>query len=164
MPEIIEILWPQTPPTFTVDTTGPLFVGFDAPFTATDYRDANNSTNFQPEDNFIIESYGISFDYCFSPSTTDIRTNLRRFQNPNTYNISEINSHFLIPINGAEIPLGVFVPFRDPDLAFDPSLPYSLRLTGISGEISMVNVPAVLNGEVLQALPWVKVRHNLPLG
>lgn len=162
MAEFIEILRPETNPTFTVDTSvNEVNVNAYPQVNGVLVDHTGGGTELIPEDNFIILQYGISFPYCFTPATPGMLFWLSRYQGGALYPVLEINQRLPNQVWNTEIELGTFVPFRDDRIAaIDYALNYELLVSDFQGTISMIGVPDSLHGQELEFEPWVKIKHN----
>jgi hypothetical protein len=129
---------------------------------------------FQAGDSIRILSAGVALPYGFSKGLTGFYLNFHAFddtdvelgaQAPSLY-----QGDYCIPYENAEIAFDVFCPY--PYVVLGRKFCLVARILNSTqdsssftfGTVSMVGVPAsIVNGTVLNAVPFVKVLHNLPL-
>lgn len=79
---------------------------------------------------------------------------------------------FYVPIENYEYVLNNYIdvtkgPFRDSVGGLHTSIPGNftiyLSIDPATVKVSMVNVPAVLNGQIMRITPFIKILHNLPM-
>lgn len=73
------------------------------------------------------------------------------------------SGHIRVPFENYEISLGVFV--DSAKLLLDEDFKLSVRVPFTSGiadypQVSMLNVPAAVDGEIYYVIPFVKIEHN----
>lgn len=182
MSEVIDILTPATDqlPTFTVDTTGPLSVDLiPNPAGTQVLYSGNGLSKFVRGDSFIVLSCGYLIPEGF------------RFYGYEEVGIIKTPVPMLLLTarpqgGGIDIPITSFgnlgimrIPFPNYELSIGTFTdPEANNLTGATFElkeafpyptgidymqVSMINAPAVLNGEVFKVVPWFKILHNFPL-
>lgn len=123
---------------------------------------------FRPKDNCFIETVSLSLPACFSTMnlTADdpMSANIAWKSTAGVpFPMDELNGNgygfFGIHCENQEIPLNIYVTY--------PALPIvvGMAFEGVikKANISMVNVPAVLNGVVFPVYLYLKVKHNLPM-
>ena len=187
MSEIIDILTmlPAESPKFTVDTTGPLTVPLlkgplgSAPFLNYFYS-AGGKSVFQAGDNFTILSMGFVFPESFVMAKAAANT----FQNNLSFALglektTAAGPYLLpnfgvegiqLPLENYEQPLGIFIDVEKVN-AILLTVSYSLfnvmryldDAAPIYPAVSMIGVPAALNGTVQHVSAFVKILHNYPL-
>jgi hypothetical protein len=182
MAERIDILMPQVDaaPTFTVNNAvNSVDLVPNPAGTQVMYAGANVS-KFQRGDSFIILSCGYFIPEGFRiygyeeagllkwpvpillltgrPAGGGIDITINSFGN---------NGQLRVPFPNYEFSIGTFC---DPEAdGFSPGATFELKeafpyVSGIdSVQVSMINVPAALNGVIFKVIPWVKVLHNFPL-
>jgi len=155
--------------TFTVDTSGPLEVAITpADAFLVGAVGAGLDTYFDQEDNFRLLSLWVVYPYCFCQGNTDvlrmqIRGRSKAVAHPLiTFNMRAMpsNGWQFIPVENVETGLGTFVNYdNNPDTPPDPWGLYA-RVTGY---VSMVNAPDVLDQQELDVWAYAKVAHNIPM-
>jgi hypothetical protein len=180
MSEIVDIL--SLPigsgPTFQVNTTGPLYVEV-VPTQGTLFQNALGHNNFQGGDSIICLSCGFTLPENFVLSNmSSINSGTQFYPSLEVlgYDLLMPAPHlFTIPIFGNA--QGVLLPMSDFEFtingfynASQHSTPYSIQCTFPSHtplvkkmRISMVNVPAALNGVVEEVGIFMKILHSLPM-
>jgi len=176
--EIIDILTPDNDklPTFQVNTavTNVLVTGIAAP--GAKLTSANGVfSRFQRGDNFTILSVGVFVPERFCiwdyPDVSGIKRSSPLMQLNGTLgggltpiftfgNIGDMK----IPFQNYEFSIGVFNDTERLgliDASFELSMLYPVVANTLS--ISMVDVPAVMNGLIFRIVPFIKVIHNFPL-
>lgn len=182
MPEIIDVLTPEVDqcPTFTVDTTGPLFVNVVPNPAGTQIMYAGTGqSKFVRGDSFIVLSCGYLLPeafriYGYGPlgigKTAVPLLLLSARPQGGGIDIPIISFGNLgllrLPFPNYELSIGTFC---DPEANNLTGATFQLKEqfpypTGIEFlRVSMVNVPAVLNGVEFKVVPWFKVLHNFAL-
>lgn len=171
MSERIDVLtpWLAQCPQFTVDTTGPLFVAV-APTVGivTMYSDDAILNVFRRGDNLTVLSMGyfvpdnfLTYEYVGLATMPAMRLYAHRITHADDIPLTQFGADGVIraPFPNYEMAMGVSIEAED-------FLGDSFRLAvdfNLPGRISMVNVPAALNGEVYHVVPFLKVLHNFPL-
>lgn len=182
MAEIIDVLTPEVDqcPTFTVDTTGPLSVDVIPNPAGTQVMYAGTGqSKFVRGDSFIVLSCGYFVPegfriYGYEAAGTmklpfpllllSARTAGAGIDNPI---LSFGNLGLLrMPFPNYELSIGTFC---DPEannltgatFQLKEAFPYPSGIDSL--QVSMVNVPAALNGIVFRLVPWFKVLHNFAL-
>lgn len=182
MPEIIDILMPNVDaaPTFTVNiAVNSVDLVPNPAGTQVMYAGANVS-KFVRGDSFIVLSAGYFVPEGFRiygyeeagllkwpvpilllsgrPAGGGIDITINSFGN---------NGQLRMPFPNYEISIGTFCDPEQNNLS--PGATFELKeafpvVSGIdSVQVSMINVPAALNGIVFKVIPWIKVLHNFPL-
>lgn len=157
---------------FTVDLSGPLSMPIVA-YAFGDFLAPADPTRpyFQNRDHIVIESAYISLPGGFCSWWEDGKDPLylrilwedefvATYPVDEIHNTALIDGNFTIPVENTEIPLEVRIEY--PDLSAVAGT--KLKLRGIAGgEITMANVPAALDTEVIDVFACLKIRHNLPM-
>ena len=161
---ITEVLVVDSPIEFTVDTSVSEVANDAIPAGGLVYVNAGGKSKLQPEDNFVLLSYGFTMDFCFTFGSGVPKADFLRKQGGAFYAIEEIDNNLWYPLQASEIDLNQFIPFRDDDVVgMDYSLEYELGIEGFVGNISMIGAPDSLDGQTMGIYPFVKIQHNLPL-
>lgn len=181
MPEYIDYLSARTHEggQFIVDTTGPISV--DMTSTLIDFSTlyaGNGTFEFTRGDCFIILAAGYwiperftLYNYEDAGTLHDSfpKLNLRGHELVSGANIPlhQVGSNGFVrmPLPNSEVSLGVFTDPEsegiDENFSIQAFFPFQ---SGVDRpQVSMVNVPAALNGETVYVTPWIKVLHNFPL-
>jgi hypothetical protein len=176
--EIIDILTPDNDllPSFTVNIAANFVnvTGIVAP--GAKLRSANGIfSRFQRGDNFTILSVGIFIPERFTiwdyPDASGIKRSAPLLQLNGTLgggltpiftfgNIGDMK----IPFQNYEFSIGVFNDTEALgliDASFELSIMYPLIANTLS--ISMIDVPAIMNGLTFKIVPFFKIVHNFPL-
>ena len=171
MAERIEVLMPilGSCPAFVVDTTGPNFVDVAPDVATVNFMAADNLTYlFRRGDNFTILSLGyfipdnfITYELNGFDAVPSMRLYAHRNVTGDDVALFQFGMMGLIrsPFPNYEMAMGVSV-----DVESFLGEAFSIRvLFGNPGRISMINVPASLNGLTFHVVPFIKVLHNFPL-
>lgn len=179
MSEYIDILCHQAKnkPSFTVDTTGPLSVPIAAAGDSTLY--AGEKKDFQTFDNFRILSAGLVLpeNFCLAQVpggegslNTGLLINIAGYDigNMQAFSLPFSGSGAItLPMENYELPLDLFVDMKK--LSASCSGPFNLLASvtvidlGTYPMVSMVGVPAALNGTVQTVTLFLKILHNLEM-
>lgn len=171
MAERIEVLMPilGTCPAFVVDTTGPLFVDVAPTVGPISFMAADNMTSvFRRGDNFTVLSLGyfipdnfITYELAAFDAVPNMRLYAHRQTTLDDVALFQFGMMGLIrsPFPNYEMAMGVSIDVED---FLGESFNLSVFFSN-PGRISMVNVPAVLNGLTFHVVPFLKVLHNFPL-
>jgi len=156
--------------TVTVDTSGPLEVAIVAtPGLLVGAVGGGLDTYFAQEDNFILESLWVVYPYCFCQGNSDaLHVRIQGRSKPVAHPLTTFGLRVLptngwqyIPVENVETPIPTFTEYdNNPDTPPDP---WGLYCTSITGYVSMVNAPDVLDTEVLDIWMFAKVSHNLAM-
>lgn len=176
--EIIDILTPDNDalPSFVVNTaaTSVNVTGIVAP--GAKLRSANGVfSRFQRGDNFTILSVGVFVPERFMiwgyPDASGVKRSAPLMQLNGTLgggltpiftfgNVGDMK----IPFQNYEFSIGVFNDAEQlglTDASFELSMLYPVIANTLS--ISMIDVPAAMNGLTFKIVPFIKVVHNFPL-
>jgi hypothetical protein len=175
MAMVLDILTlePASCPKFTVD--------IEAEYVATSMVNAyliNASSKriFQAGDNFTILSFGILIPGAFSmvvdlnesiANTMELK--LVKEDATSTYNILPLSTYstIFIPLDNFENVINTFVDLkRNLAYAGGADVPFSGNFKldlSILAYISMLGIPASLDGKIISVAPFVKILHNLPM-
>lgn len=177
---------------FTVDTTpGVLSVPIALHTGGAANNECDNvdgKSLFQVGDNMLIVGAGINLpeNFCFAnigfggaPLAVLPKINMYFYTEPGHVkyypSIAGSNGSFFVPFenfeyivnNYIDVVQGVFktnlAPPNDVSIGIPQHFAVYLSVDPGSCKISMVNVPAALNGQVERITPFIKVLHNLPL-
>jgi hypothetical protein len=180
MSEYIDILCHKADEksTFTVDTTGPLFVNVSAGSSLKMY--AGENSKFARYDNFRLLSVGIALPESFTFSqvvaggtklNTGILVEISGWDvtNASTFSLpfSGGGGAILVPLENYEMPLDVFVNMENLKAVCSGPFQILASITvldsGTYPRVSMVGVPAALNATVQSITLFMKILHNSPL-
>lgn len=176
MPEVIETLSPMFGklPYFVVNTAVNSVQVIPEPTNPALMMSGNSKYRFRRGDCFTILSVGYFIPEQFVIYSMDETINFNSMPIIKLYsadgmgyvNLTQFGTdgEFKLPLPNAEISVGVFV---DPEIAglstatfnLYSSFPYLVN----SLQISMINVPAALNGVTVKITPFIKVLHNFQL-
>lgn len=183
MPELIDMLTPKLDhcPWFQVNT-GALSVNLNEATagTAEPYFASNTTSKFVRGDSFIILSVGFfvpngfslygylgaGFDQIPCPIMWMTGKNVGVVGHYSILNFGN-DGQFKIPFPNYEFSCGVFVNPEEnslnlaPNFQLEAMFPVGFLLD--QPQISMINVPASLNGQRFTVIPFIKVLHNFAL-
>jgi len=129
------------------------------------FRQKAGKFNFDALDNVLVLAAGVTFPYHFIPgdavhNLSYIWVNAANVAAAGPPQLAPTTYTLSFPIVGAEIDLGLFLPA--PGTTKWSLGCYYANLAPV-GNVSMIGVPATLNGQVLYPIPFVKVLHTLPM-
>jgi hypothetical protein len=173
---------------FTVDTTPGVLSVPIATHGSFECDNVDAKSLFQPGDNMQIIAAGINLpeNFCFAnvgfggaPLAVLPKINMYFYTEPGHVkyypSIAGSNGSFFVPFenfeyivnNYIDVVAGTFItnlaPPNDISIGIPQKFAVYLSVDPGSCKISMVNVPAILNGQVERITPFIKVLHNLPL-
>lgn len=183
MSEIIEVLAPALAdcPTFTVNTAAKyvsVAAGALAFYTT---GDSTAEVKFNSSDSFSILSIGLALPESFilaeKAGGTGVRPLVQIFlellgESTRYYAMStgSGNSYITLPFENFENVLSrfydtnnIFSVTGSPKKKLSSELWFKIRGFVDNFRVSMLNVPAALNGDTFHVVPWIKVQHNFPL-
>lgn len=186
MSERLDILMPVAAelPFFVVDTTGPLSVVLQypgppnpPPFTL---KNAEGGYIFTQGDNFIVMSAGVTMPLSFQltrPAANPYESFFLKalgIISGHGYLFREFaavsDGKFYSIMENYDTPLDVFIDLQNQDASLGTYIKderFSLGLNIDSGvanpQVSMVGVPASLNGSTQYVIPYLKILHNFAL-
>jgi len=146
----------------------------DALAFSTLYSSDGNSI-FERGDNFIVLSVGYFLPHGFTmagnatdPIMSEIYLTARETVSLTVRALPQVgnNARILLPFENYEMSLGVFVDTEATGIVQSFILQTNFTQgtnVGPWPQVSMANVPAILNGLTLEATPFIKVLHNFPL-
>jgi len=155
-------------PTFTVDNTAK-----NADITKNtlpqDFFDASGLFDFTFGDNIFIEAVRVQLPYSFgngnnagaSPTESGIYLELGyRDTNANIGTLDEfgVDGIFRIPTFNCDLPVMTLI-----NQPANVDSDWKFQLKDIEANISMLNIPGNINGDVLTPRVFLKVRHTLPM-
>lgn len=184
MPEIIDILTPQEPdcPGFVVNTaapTGAVPIIQPIPGASVVYYAGAGASRFARGDNFTLLSAGYFIPERFvlhnydTAGTSSDSTPIWQLQGLplgagvpiSLFNVG-VNGAIRVPMPNYEFSFGVFVDVEANNFV-QPTFQLVAVFPLVSGldnpQISMVDVPAALNGVIFRIIPFLKVLHNTTL-
>ncbi len=132
-----------------------------------DFFDSANNPFFPHGDNVIIEAIRFQTDFAFGNGEANqlgnpgVRIQLGYIDvNTNSGNVTEVggNGFITVPSFNVDFPLNTFV--RQPA---NVDSDWTFRQLLISGNVSMLNVPASLNATTQRIRTYMKVRHTFPM-
>jgi len=117
---------------------------------------------FVEQDPFLIISMGFRLPYCFPMSTSVGRLGLfwREPTTPQTNSILELPSWNVLPQNDREFPFNQYIKW---DSGLIPGKNVTVAISQFEFKISMIGVPASLNGLTLRVYPYMLITHNFGL-
>ena len=160
---IIDILKLQSDPEFTVDLSVNSVAITNTVSTPWDFINFDGRKFFQPNDNLRLLSMWLRLPICFTLYDQPCQGQLIWHLLGDVLNVTEIDGEtgkFYIPEPDQELGLDIFCNF----LPYTPGVSAAIALGAFATEISMIQVPAILDEEVLEWQMYLKVLHTLPLG
>lgn len=153
--------------TFTVNTAVN-DIGLDiVPAVSGNLKDASGRSWLHPRDNISILSIGFSLPYNFCLSTKITVMYLTFFDSTGAFgalNIGDGTGMIWIPAENYELSIGAFIPWPSTAIGSIRLVAYIGDHTGLMAarqcRISMIGVPAALNGTTQYLTSWVKVSQN----
>lgn len=178
MPEITEVLVCQSACSFVVDTAAVPKRKIIANAGSSILQNANGNTMFQYADSLVLLSAGLVFPEAFVmyidgsnfPYFT-FAYSVPRVPPPNdNYSIPSLaGGNVIIPMENYEVAVDSFIDVTNcphvPPLHPQTYMHENARLLlGVLGAwASMYNVPASLNGTTQYVMPFIKIRHTIPI-
>lgn len=180
MADRIDVMTPDIAdcPQFTVDTTGPLSVIVTQSVNIIMRGGNGNFPSFQRGDNFSVLSagyviperfaiyqFGVSAENFCCPVMDIAGYRLTSLDYIPLFPLTGNGGWLKLPLPNYELCLGAWIDAEDLMAeAFQLRMTFPAAGGGLTPmEISMVNVPAVLNGQVFRIVPFLKVVHNLAM-
>ena len=119
---------------------------------------------FAPGDNIIIKGVCLSLPYQFGQAkmSPPMFFQLGWYDSgAGNGNVDEVGDtgYINIPDPNVWYDMNVYVPYQSPNIGA-ASLKWGLRVIGLGGEVSMINAPAALNTEVLNAQIHFRIQHT----
>lgn len=184
MPEIIDIMSPNETecPGIVVNTAavgGAVPIIQPVPGASVPFHAGSGASNFARGDNFTLLSVGYFIPERFvlhnymTTGTSDDTTPIIQLQGwplgagipISLFNVG-VNGGIRLPMPNYEFSMGVFVDVEANNFVqptFQLTSVFPLISGGDSPQVSMVDVPAALNGLVIRIIPFIKVLHNQTL-
>jgi len=121
--------------------------------------------NFAEGENIIIKGFCLSLPYQFGQGMMDDVLFFQLGWSDNTTHSGSVNEvgdtgYMIVPDPNVWYDMDVFVPWES---LTDADSKWKLEIVGLGGWVSMLNAPAVLNLDVLQAQIHFRVNHTLPM-
>jgi len=122
----------------------------------------------QAQDAITVLSFGVMVPYHFVWSQLPVLSfyywakNGASIQSDKFPEINAPSGFLPAPFANYEMSLGGYCPWPVPSTG-GPYADYELIASFLGGRVSMIGVPAALNGVVITPVPFVKIQHTLPL-